>query len=197
MMPTKSDCQIIKKVLEEHRAAFQATFSEENLRVLEQITECMLKAFRNGNKVLLCGNGGSAADAQHIAAEFIGRFNRERKSLPAIALTTDTSILTAVANDYSYEFVFERQIEGLGVAGDVLIAISTSGNSRNVVLAAKKAKDMMLTTVGFTGNSGGRLKDVVDIHFCVSSTQTPHIQEMHTTALHAVSEAVEDALFPS
>ena len=178
--------EAIEKIFKESVQVKEATL-KANLPAIIKAVEEITETLKNNGKVLLFGNGGSAADSQHIAAEFIGRFNRERKSLPAIALTTDTSILTAVANDYSYEFVFERQIEGLGVAGDVLIAISTSGNSRNVVLAAKKAKDMMLTTVGFTGNSGGRLKDVVDIHFCVSSTQTPHIQEMHTTALHAVS----------
>ena len=184
-------------ILEEHQRAFKTTFVPENLRLLEQIADEMAGAFQRGNKILLCGNGGSAADAQHIAAEFIGRFKRERKSLPAIALTTDSSVLTALANDYSYETVFSRQIEGLGAKGDVLIAISTSGNSKNVIAAAKKAKELELKVIGFTGRSGGELKKHTDFNFSVHSDKTPHIQEMHTTALHAISEAVEQILFPS
>ena len=196
-MPTKLQVPQIDSILEEHQRAFKATFVPENLRLLEQIADEMAGAFQRGNKILLCGNGGSAADAQHIAAEFIGRFKRERKSLPAIALTTDSSVLTALANDYSYETVFSRQIEGLGARGDVLIAISTSGNSKNVIAAAKKAKELGLTVIGFTGRSGGELKKHTDFNFSVHSDQTPHIQEMHTTALHAVSEAVEHILFPA
>ena len=157
----------------------------------------MVGAFKKGNKILLCGNGGSAADAQHIAAEFIARFKRERKSLPAIALTTDTSILTAVSNDYSYDLVFARQVEGLGERGDILIAISTSGNSRNILEAARKAKESGLFVIGFTGKSGGELKKIVDLNFSAGSEKTPHVQEMHITALHAISEAVEDTLFSS
>ena len=196
-MPTKLQVPQIDSILEEHQRTFKATFVPENLRLLEQIADEMAGAFQRGNKILLCGNGGSAADAQHIAAEFIGRFKRERKSLPAIALTTDSSVLTALANDYSYETVFSRQIEGLGARGDVLIAISTSGNSKNVIAAAKKAKELGLTVIGFTGRSGGELKKHTDFNFSVHSDQTPHIQEMHTTALHAVSEAVEHILFPA
>ena len=196
-MPAKLQVPHIDSILEEHQRAFKATFVPENLRLLEQIADEMAGAFQRGNKILLCGNGGSAADAQHIAAEFIGRFKRERKSLPAIALTTDSSVLTALANDYSYETIFSRQIEGLGAKGDVLIAISTSGNSKNVVAAAKKAKELELRVIGFTGRSGGELKKHTDFNFSVHSDKTPHIQEMHTTALHAVSEAVEQILFPS
>ncbi|MBI1978136.1 MAG: D-sedoheptulose 7-phosphate isomerase [Candidatus Omnitrophica bacterium] len=180
-----------------HEAALKGTFSLENIKVLQEISDRLVSAFQHGDKILLCGNGGSAADAQHIAAEFIGRFKRERKSLPAIALTTDTSILTALGNDYSYEAIFARQVEGLGVRGDVLIALSTSGNSKNVLGAAKKAKELGLIVIGFTGKNGGNLKQLCDLTFFANSDQTPHIQEMHITALHAVSEAVEDVLFPS
>ena len=154
------------------------------------------EAFKRGNKILLCGNGGSAADAQHIAAEFIGRFKLERKSLPAIALTTDSSILTAIGNDYAYDQVFSRQVEGLGRKGDILIAISTSGNSKNVLEAARRARAMGIQVFGFTGRSGA-LRGLADLVFQADSDKTPHVQEMHITALHAVSEAVEDALFPS
>ncbi len=185
----------ITATLEEHAEAVRATFTPSNIKILEQMAEEIAKAFKRGNKILLCGNGGSAADSQHIAAEFIGRFAMERKSLPAIALTTDTSILTALGNDYSYEQIFSRQIEGLGKEGDILIAISTSGNSKNVIEAAKKASQMQLRVFGFTGSTGGALKPLTDLNFSAASAKTPHIQEMHITALHAASEAVEHILF--
>ena len=196
-MTTKLKSQSIESILREHEAAFKASFGVENVKLLEKISEQIAEAFRRGNKLLLCGNGGSAADAQHIAAEFIGRFKKERKSLPAIALTTDSSVLTALANDYSYETVFSRQVEGLGEKGDILVAISTSGTSKNIVEAVKRAKDLGLITIGFTGKSGGDLKKLCDFNFSAGSLKTPHVQEMHITALHAVSEAVEDTLFPA
>ena len=197
MMAIKLQEQTIGSILERHEAAFKATFNPESIKLLERIAEEIVKAIQRGNKILLCGNGGSAADAQHIAAEFIGRFKKERKSLPAIALTTDTSVLTALSNDYSYETVFSRQIEGLGEKGDLLIALSTSGTSKNVIAAIAKAKELGLIVIGFTGNSGGAVKKIADFNFRAGSEKTPHIQEMHITALHAISEAVEDALFPS
>ena len=185
----------ITAIAQEHLEAFKATFTPQNIKTLELMAEEIAKAFRRGNKILLCGNGGSAADVQHIAAEFIGRFAIERKSLPALALTTDTSILTALGNDYSYDQVFSRQVEGLGKEGDILIAISTSGNSKNVIEAVKKAKDLRLHTFGFSGLNGGALKPLADLNFLAASAKTPHVQEMHITALHAVSEAVENILF--
>lgn len=188
----------IQKTLEQladgHRDAFDASLKKKNLEILEQIAKELLKALRAGHKILLCGNGGSASDAQHIAAEFIGRFKRDRESLASIALTTDTSILTAVANDYSYDDIFSRQVEGLGQEGDVLIGISTSGNSKNVLKAIATAKAKKLVTIGFTGGSGGALKDAVDIVFIAGSDKTPHIQEVHIATLHAISEVVEDVL---
>ena len=187
----------LDSILAEHKKAIEKSFSDEKVETLEKISREVLKAFKNGHKLLLCGNGGSAADAQHIAAEFIGRFKRERQSLPAIALTTDTSILTAIANDYHYDVVFARQVEGLGQKGDVLIAISTSGNSKNVLEAVLEARKMGLVTIGFTGQAGGRLKDLADICFMAEAVNTPHVQEVHITALHAISEAVEDTLFGS
>ena len=196
-MTTKLKSQLIGSILEEHEAAFKGSFGAENIKLLEQISEQIAEAFKRGNKLLLCGNGGSAADAQHIAAEFIGRFKRERKSLPAIALTTDSSILTALANDYSYETVFSRQVEGLGEKGDILIGLSTSGTFKNVVEAVKRAKELGLVTIGLTGKSGGDLKKLCDFNFSAGSGKTPHVQEMHITALHAISEAVEDILFPA
>ena len=184
-----------EKILDEHADVVKKTFTHSALEVLDRIARETLKAFKNGHKVFLCGNGGSAADSQHIAAEFVARFKRERKSLPAIALTTDTSILTAVANDYDYESVFARQIEGLGQKGDILFAISTSGNSKNILRAVRQAKSQELVTVGFTGSDGGQLKSTVDFCFHAQSSKTPHIQEIHITVFHAISEVVEDVLF--
>lgn len=186
---------LISNIVKGHEEALCASFDRDGINILEKMVVSISDAFKRGNKLMLCGNGGSAADAQHIAAEFIVRFKRERKSLPAIALTTDTSVLTAVGNDYGYERLFERQIEGLGQKGDVLLAFSTSGSSKNVILAAKKAKELGLKVLGFSGKSGGDLKKVCDCIFLAGSEKTPHIQEMHITALHAVSEAVEDMLF--
>jgi D-sedoheptulose 7-phosphate isomerase len=193
---TKTQEETIQGSIKDHETAFQATFTSENIRLLERISRELASALKRGNKILLCGNGGSAADCQHIAAEFIGRFKQERPSLPAIALTTDTSILTALSNDYSFELVFARQVEGLGKEGDILIAISTSGNSNNVLHAARKAKEMGITVIGLTGRSGGKLRNLADFIFSAASEKTPHVQEMHITALHAVSEAVETLLFP-
>lgn len=184
-----------ENIVEEHRQTVQKTFSERGIEALEQITREILKVFKSGHKILLCGNGGSAADSQHIAAEFIARFKRERRSLPAIALTTDSSILTAVGNDYDYADIFSRQVEGLGSKGDLLIAISTSGNSKNVLKAVSQAKDQGLITIGLTGAEGGKLKQEVDLCFQAQSSKTQHIQEAHITALHAISEVVEDVLF--
>lgn len=186
-----------EQILGDHRKAFDDTFTGAQMEVLEQISREILKSFKAGHKLLICGNGGSAADAQHIAAEFIGRFKRERRSLPSIALTTDTSILTALANDYDYTKVFSRQVEGLGQQGDVLIAITTSGNSQNVLEAVEQAKKQGIFTIGFTGASGGKLKTATDLCFHAQAKNTPHVQEMHITALHAISEVVEDVLFGS
>lgn len=185
-----------KSLYKSHQEAMDASLSNEaNLECLERISREILKAFKGGKKLMLAGNGGSAADSQHIAAEFIGRFKRERRSLPSIALTTDTSILTAVGNDYGYEDIFSRQIEGLGVEGDVFIGISTSGNSANILKAVNVAKEKGIVTVGLTGRKGGALKDVVDICFHAQTDYTPNIQEVHIMVLHAVSEVVEDVFF--
>lgn len=189
--------KVFERIVGEHRSAVEKSFTAPQIAVLEDITRKILAAFKAGRKLLLCGNGGSAADSQHIAAEFIARFKRERKSLPAVALTTDTSILTAIANDYDFSRIFARQIEGLGVKGDVLIALSTSGNSKNVLEAVEQAASQGLVTIGFTGISGGSLKKMAEICFVAQAQKTPHVQEIHITALHAVSEVVEDVLFGS
>jgi D-sedoheptulose 7-phosphate isomerase len=162
-------------------------------RGIVAMTECL----RAGGKVMACGNGGSAADAQHFAAELIGRFERERQELAAIALTTDTSILTAVGNDYSYDEIFSKQVRGLGKKGDILIGISTSGNSKNVVRAIEAAKKMGIKIIALTGNGGGKiasLLDADDIHLCAPSTRTARIQETHLVLLHAICDGVDHLL---
>ena len=157
----------------------------------------MTNCLRAGGKIMVCGNGGSAADAQHFAAELIGRFERERQELAAIALTTDTSILTAIGNDYSYDEIFSKQVRGLGKRGDILIGISTSGNSKNVVKAIEAAKKMGISTIALTGNGGGKIADLLDegdIHLCVPSTRTARIQETHLVLLHSLCDGVDHLL---
>jgi D-sedoheptulose 7-phosphate isomerase len=149
-------------------------------------------AFKNDNKVLFCGNGGSAADAQHLAAEFSGRFYKDRKALPAEALHCNTSYLTAVANDYSYDVIYARLVEGIGVKGDVLLGFSTSGNSVNIVKAIESAKASEITTIGFTGAKGGKMKKISDFIFNVPSDDTPRIQESHIMLGHVVYELVKE-----
>ena len=163
---------------------------EQNIEIASTIVITTLK---NGNKVLLCGNGGSAADAQHIAAELTGRYKSERKGLPAIALTTDTSALTAIGNDYGYDRVFDRQVEALAKDGDVVIGISTSGNSKNVVAALKLARELGCKTIGLSGRDGGVMNDVCDINLVVPSNDTPRIQEMHILFGHTICQCIDDA----
>jgi D-sedoheptulose 7-phosphate isomerase len=167
------------------------SFFAANEERIASIAELTCGALECGNKILLYGNGGSAADAQHIAAEMIGRFQRERRPLAAIALTTDTSILTSIGNDYGYDQVFVRQIRALGGSGDVAIAISTSGNSRNVLLATEAAREMGLVTVGLTGCNGGRLGEIVQYHLNVPHSLTSRVQEVHIMIGHLLCELVE------
>jgi D-sedoheptulose 7-phosphate isomerase len=162
-------------------------------RAAQRITECLL----GDRKILACGNGGSAADAQHFAAEMVGRFERERPGLPAIALTTDTSILTAVGNDYAFAQVFAKQVRALGTEGDVLLAISTSGNSGNVVAAIEAAHERGMGVVALTGNGGGRIGAMLsatDCHLCVPHERTARIQEVHLLMIHCLCDAVDNAL---
>ncbi|KGF48322.1 phosphoheptose isomerase [Veillonella montpellierensis DNF00314] len=183
---------IVKQRCIEHLDVFGKFIEDDYLSIISEIGERCKQAVADGYKILLCGNGGSAADAQHLAAELIGRFVKERRSLAAVALTTDTSILTSIANDYSYDTVFERQVEGLGRAGDVLIGISTSGNSENVLRAMKKARDIGMHTIGLTGEDGGKLKSICDLTLTVPSRITARIQEMHILAGHIICELVEE-----
>ncbi len=187
--------EVFQNLLKGHQRAFEKTFQAAELEMLDQIARLMLSALKAGKKILICGNGGSAADAQHIAAEFVGRFEKERRSLPALALTTDTSAITAIGNDYSYDVIFSRQVEGLGNEGDILIGITTSGNSKNILEAVTAAKAKKMTTVALTGKDGGKVKDLADHALIVKSDKTSHIQEMHIFALHAIAEAVEKVFF--
>ena len=169
--------------------------NEELISVIERAVEIITKAFRQGNKILFCGNGGSAADAQHLAAEFTGRFYKDRQALPAEALHVNTSYLTSVANDYGFDQVYSRMINGIGKKGDVIVALSTSGNSANILNAVKTAKEKEMTVIGFTGQSGGEMKDACDLLLNVSSTDTPRIQETHILAGHIICQLVESAYF--
>ena len=164
-------------------------------KTIKDISQVILNAYRSKKKVILFGNGGSAADAQHIAGELSGRFYLERPSLPAIALTVNTASLTAIGNDYSFSEIFSKQLEGLGNKDDIAVGISTGGNSENVIKALKLAKRMGLVTIGLTGRSGGKMKEVVDLCLCVPSDNTPRIQEAHITAGHIICEIVEKELF--
>ncbi len=165
------------------------------INTIANAVEIITTAFKNGNKVLFCGNGGSAADAQHLAAEFSGRFYTDRHALPAEALHVNTSYLTAVANDYSFDVVYSRMISGIGNKGDVLIGLSTSGNSGNIINAINAAKEKGMTTIGFTGATGGKMKDVCELLLNVPSTDTPRIQESHILVGHIICELVEKAYF--
>lgn len=181
--------QRIEASIEVHRQLLKYT---ETYAV---VAEKIIHAFRKGNKLFLFGNGGSAADAQHIAAELVGRYYLDRPALPAQALTVNTSSLTAIGNDYAYDQIFSRQIEAFGQAGDVAIGISTSGNSHNVVEALRAAKRKGMLTVGMTGESGGQIKTEADFCVCIPSTDTPRIQEGHILVGHILCELVEKALF--
>jgi D-sedoheptulose 7-phosphate isomerase len=175
------------------KLAAAETLAPAVARAAELFAQCLL----GDGKILACGNGGSAADAQHFAAEMIGRFERERPELPAISLATDTSILTAVANDYSYEQIFAKQVRALGAAGDVLLAISTSGNSANIIAALDAAHDREMRVVALTGKGGGRIGAMLapaDVHLCVPHDRTARIQEVHLLMIHCLCDAIDNTL---
>ncbi|MGB2551835.1 D-sedoheptulose 7-phosphate isomerase [Campylobacter sp. MOP51] len=183
--------EMIKKELEEHKKTTEAIFGLQD--EIKKACEMAVGTLKNGGKILLCGNGGSAGDAQHIAAELSGRYKKERGALAGIALTTDTSALTAIGNDYGYEFVFSRQLEAIGRSGDLLIAISTSGNSPNVIKALKTANDMGVRTLGLSGKDGGAMNGLCELNLIMPSSDTPRIQEMHILIGHTICQAIDDA----
>ena len=181
----------IEEIFLESRQVQESTL-KANQAAMENAVNTIVAALEQGGKVIVFGNGGSAADSQHMAAELIGRFQKERKSLAAIALTTDTSALTSLGNDYSFDVIFRRQLEGLGRKGDVAIGISTSGNSRNVIEAVKLAKTIGIKTISLTGNGGGQLASLTDIAIVVPSKVTARIQESHVCVIHGICELVEE-----
>jgi D-sedoheptulose 7-phosphate isomerase len=186
----------IKKIIQESIVTKQLVLqNDELLSTVEKIIDVITKAFISGNRIYFCGNGGSAADAQHLAAEFSGRFYIDRKALPAEALHCNTSYLTAVANDYGYDVVYSRMIDGIGQAGDVLIGLSTSGNSENIIKAFETAKQKGMATVAFTGASGGMMKETADYLINIPSVDTPRIQESHIMIGHIICQLVEEKYF--
>ncbi|MDO8717184.1 MAG: D-sedoheptulose 7-phosphate isomerase [Dehalococcoidales bacterium] len=178
----------------EENIRVQQAVAGSNLCEIEEMVDLVVACYRKGGKVILCGNGGSAADAQHLAAELVGRFKLERRAYPAIALNTNTSIVTALGNDYGYETVFSRQVEALANKNDIVIGLSTSGNSLNVIKAIKTAKIVGARTIGLSGGNGGQLAKMADLAITVPSDNTPRIQEAHITIGHIVCELVEREL---
>ena len=186
----------IKKIIKASIDTKQSVLQNEGLlKNIEASVDVIVNAFRSGKRVYFCGNGGSAADAQHLAAEFSGRFYTDRKALPAEALHCNTSYLTAVANDYSFEEVYSRLIDGIGETGDILVGLSTSGNSANITKAFETAKKKEMITIGFTGKSGGNMKPLCDHLVNIPSTDTPRIQESHIMVGHIICQLVEEAYF--
>ena len=186
----------IKKIIKSSIDTKQSVLQNEGLlKTIATSVDVIVNAFRNGNRVYFCGNGGSAADAQHLAAEFSGRFYTDRKALPAEALHCNTSYLTAVANDYSFDEVYSRLIDGIGEKGDVLVGLSTSGNSPNILKAFNTAKKKEMITIGFTGKSGGEMRTLCDHLINIPSTDTPRIQESHIMVGHIICQLVEEKYF--
>lgn len=188
-MNDKTKQQIID-IIEIHKKMV-AKFEADNVELIINAADMIIESLANGGVVYLCGNGGSAADAQHIAGELVGKFRRERKALPAIAISTDTSVITSVANDYSYDDIFARQVEALLKQKDVLWAISTSGNSPNVVAAAKLAKEKGASVLAFTGEKNCKLEQIADVCFCADNESTARSQEIHQLAYHIICDMVE------
>ena len=184
----------IKRIIEKSSEVKASLLSKESLELIEKIAKTIVSTIAKGRKILVFGNGGSAADSQHMVAELVGRFKKERKGIPAIALTANTSTITALSNDYGYGVSFKRQIEALGKEGDVAVGISTSGAAENVVEAMKLAKVMGLSAIALTGSGGGNLKSAADIAIVVKSNDTPRIQETHILIIHILCELIENEI---
>ena len=187
--------QWMKETVEEEKNIFDHLITSGYMDKVTEAGKRITEALKNGNKVVLAGNGGSAADAQHFAGEMVGRFMMERNPLPAISLCVDPSVMTCIANDYGYEEVFARQIAGLGNSGDILIAISTSGNSENIIRAIEVAKQKSITVIGYLGKDGGKIKNMCDLSLVVPATKTPRIQEIHTFTTHILCKMIEEYIF--
>lgn len=187
---------IIRQRLEQHRQTIEQILADERLQdMIAQVTETIVTCFKYGGRVYFCGNGGSAADAQHLAAEFSGKFYLERDILPSEALHCNSSYITAVSNDLSFDIIYSRLISGIGKAGDVLIGLSTSGNSTNIVKAFEVCREKAITTVAFTGANGGQMRELSRLLINIPSTDTPRIQEAHITIGHIICELVEEEIF--
>ena len=188
----------IEKCMKSAAENYTSVFQNDNLKAnIQQIVAKCVTAFQSDKKMLFCGNGGSASDAQHIAAELSGRFYTDRPPLYAEALHVNSSFMTAVANDYGYEATYARMVEAAGKKGDILVGISTSGNSSNVVKAIQKANELGMTTVGFTGKNGGAMQDICDIMICTPSDDTPRVQEVHILVGHIICQLIEQEMFPN
>jgi len=186
---------IANQVKESYKIKQAIHENKELMRLIQEVAKLTTQAYRNGNKTLIAGNGGSAADAQHIAGEFVSKFYFDRPGLASIALTTDTSIITAIGNDYGYEKLFSRQVEANGLKDDIFIGISTSGNSKNILEALKVCKEKGIVTVGLTGQNGGAMKELCDYCICIPSNETPRVQESHILIGHIICAVVEEELF--
>lgn len=186
----------IESVISEHESLIGFLKTDEFGKKTEKVINVLYDAIRKGNKILVCGNGGSAADSQHFSGELIGRFQKERKPVACVSLTTNTSIITSIGNDYSFEKIFSRQIEGIGKSGDILILFSTSGRSKNIIDAALVAKKKGIKTVSFTGAQPNKLARISDINISVPSRSTPRIQEIHSIIIHIICQLIEEKIFP-
>jgi D-sedoheptulose 7-phosphate isomerase len=195
MNPDKVHSLVLARIGDSARLIQSLEHSAEYLGTVIEVAHSIVKCLRSGNKILFFGNGGSAADAQHLAAELSGRFLKERKSLAGLALTTNTSALTAIGNDYSFDEVFSRQVEGIGNRDDMAFGITTSGNSPNILRAVKAARELGMVTVGLSGKTGGKLRGAVDHCICIPCDQTPRIQEGHILTGHILCELMEEMLF--
>lgn len=187
--------EIVEKIKNSIECKEKLLNDKETLEAIEKVVNKVIECYKNGHRVYICGNGGSASDSQHFAAELVGRYMLERKALPAQAFSTDTSILTAVGNDYGYDVIFERQVEAMCQEGDILFGITTSGNSTNILKAFDKAKELGTTTIGLLGKDGGKCKDTCDIPIVVKWNRTPNVQESHIMIIHIICELVERALY--
>lgn len=184
----------LEVIFEQQKNNMQYVREKGYLNKVSAMAEVLIEALKKGNKILVAGNGGSAADAQHFAGELVGRFLKERQGIPAIALTTDTSVITSVGNDYGYDSIFARQLEALGNRGDIFLGISTSGNSQNIIRAVEEAAERGITTMGLLGKEGGRLKELCDYEATVPLEDTPRIQEFHIMTVHMLCELIEEAI---
>lgn len=186
--------EIIEQNMKEQQLLLKCVMETNYVDTMIEAAQCILQAIQTGHKVLIAGNGGSAADAQHMAAELVVRFEKDREGFPAMALTTDSSILSASGNDYGFDAVYERQIQALGFEGDIFIAISTSGNSENIIRAARMAGNRKMKVIGMTGQNGGRMKPFCDIMLCVPHDRTARIQEIHEHTIHTLCQLIEEKM---